>query len=128
MKTPTCVFLLLSATHNSNKQNSTVFQDQLVINIDNAFTLNEKLILLVDYNSRLDSLESSTLETVVLTYDLHIENHTIPTRVNLDNTTKSLVDFIISDCSSANNPVVCDSLVKSDHFASLKYVKTLFRK
>ena len=56
--------------------------DQLAINIDNAITKNEKILLLGDYNiNYLDTLERSRLETVILPYDLHIKNQTIPTRL-----------------------------------------------
>ena len=48
MKTPTCPSLLVNVTYNPNKQNSTEFLDQLAINIDNAITKNEKIILLGD--------------------------------------------------------------------------------
>ena len=94
--------------------------DQFSINIDNAITKIEKIILLGDYNIKyLDTLERSRLETVILPYDLHIENQTIPTRVNCANNTKSLIDYIITDCSTINDTVICESIVKSDHFPTL---------
>ena len=83
----------MNVTYNPNKQNSTDFLDQLAIKIDNAITKNEKIILLGDYNiNYLDTLERSRLETVILPYDLHIKNQTIPTRLNRGNNTKSLID------------------------------------
>ena len=110
----------MNVTYNPNKQNSTDFLDQLAINIDNAITKNEKIILLGDYNINcLDTLERSRLETVILPYDLHIKNQTIPTRLNRGNNTKSLIDYIITDCSTINDTIICDSIVKSDHFATL---------
>ena len=76
-----------------------IFLDQLAINIDNAITKNEKIILLGYYNiNTLDTLERSRLETVILPYDLHIKNQTIPTRLNRGNNTKNLIDYIITDC------------------------------
>ena len=91
----------MNATYNPNKQNSTDFLDQLAINIDNAITKNEKIIFLGDYNiNYLDTLERSRLETVILPYDLHIMNQTIPTRLNRGNKTKSFIDYIITDCST----------------------------
>ena len=94
--------------------------DQLAINIDNAITKNEKIILLGDYNiNSLDTLERSRLETVILPYDLQIKNQTIPTRLNRGNKTKSLIDYMITDCSTINDTIICDSIIKSDHFANL---------
>ena len=79
-----------------------------------------KRILLGDYNNNyLDTLERSRLETVTLPYDLHIKNQTIPTRLNGGNNTKSLIDYIITDCSTINDTIICDRIVKSDHFATL---------
>ena len=119
-KLPTCPSLLVNVTYNPNKQNSTDFLDQLAINIDNAITKNEKIKLLGDYNiNYLDTLEGSRLETVILPYDLLIKNQTIPTRLNKGNNTKSLIDYIITDCSTINDTIICDSIVKSDHFATL---------
>ena len=120
MKIPTCSSLLVNVAYNPNKQNSTDFLDQLAINIDNAITKNEKIILLGDYNiNYLDILERSRLETVIPPYDLHIKNQTIPPRLNRGNYTKSLIDYIITDCSTINDTIICDSIVKSDHFATL---------
>ena len=64
-------------------------------------------------------MERSRLETVILPYDLHIKNQTIPTRLNGGNNTKSLIDYIITDCSTINDTIICDCIVKSDHFATL---------
>ena len=120
LKIPTCPSLLMNVTYNPNKQNSTDFLDQLAINIDNAITKNGKILLLGDYNNTyLDTLERSRLETVILPYDLHIKNQTIPTRLNRGNNTKSLIDYIFTDCSTINDTIICDSIVKSDHFATL---------
>ena len=120
LKIPTCPSLLVNVTYNPNKQNSTDFLDQLAINIDNAITKNEKIILLGDYIINcLDTLERSRLETVILPYDLHIKNQIIPTRLNRGNNTKSLIDYIITDCSTINDTIICDSMAKSDHFATL---------
>ena len=110
----------MNVTYKPNKQNSTEFLDQLAINIDNAITKNERIILLGDYNvNYLDTLERPRLDTVILPYDLHIENQTIPTHLNRGNNTKSLIDYVITDCSTINNTIICDSIVKSDHFATL---------
>ena len=50
---------------------------------------------------------------------MHIEHQTNPTRLNRSNNTKSLIDYIITDCSTITNTIICDSIVKSDHFATL---------
>ena len=50
LKTLTCSSLLVNVTCNPNKQNSTEFWDQLAVNIGNAITKNEKIILLGDSN------------------------------------------------------------------------------
>ena len=120
LKTQTCQSLLVNVTYKPNKQNGTEFVDQLAINIDNSITKNEKIVLLGNYNiNNLDTLERSRLETVTFPYDLLIENQTIPTRLNRANKTKSLIDQIITDCSTMNYTINCDSIVKSDHFATL---------
>ena len=124
MKIRTCPSLLVNVTYNPNKQNSTDFLDQLAINIDYAITKNEKIILLGDYSiNYLDTLERSRLETVILPYDLHIKNQTIPTRLNRDNNTKSRIHYIITDCSIINDTIIFDSILKSDHFASLSLLR-----
>ena len=124
LKTRTFPSLLVNATYNPNKQNSAEFLDQLAINIDNAITKNQKIILLADYNIKyLDTLERSRLETVILPYDLHIENQTIPTRLNRGNNIKSLIDCINTDCSTIKDTIICDSIVKSDHIATLSLLE-----
>ena len=81
LKIPTCPPLLVNVTYNPIKQNTLNFWDQLVINIDNAITKNKMRTLMGGYNiSYLDTLEKSRFETVLLPYDLHIENQTIPSR------------------------------------------------
>ena len=97
----------MNVTFNPNYQNGTEFLDQLAINIDNAITKNEKIILLGDYNiNYLDTLEISRLKTVILPCDLHIENQTIPTRLNRGNNTESLIDYIITDFSTMNDTII----------------------
>ena len=95
--------------------------NQLAINIDNAITKNEKIILLGDYNIKyLDTLERSRFETVILCYELIIENQTIPTRLNRVNNNKSLNGYIISDCSTLNDTIICHRIIKSDQFATIR--------
>ena len=120
LRTQTCPCLLVNVSYKPNEQNSTEFLDQLAINIEKAITKNEKIILLGDYNiNYLDTLEISRLETVILPHDLHIENQAIPTCSNRGNNTKSLIDYNITECSTINDTIICDSIVKSDHFATL---------
>ena len=120
LKTRTFPSLLVNVTYNPNKQNSAEFLDQLAINIDDAITKNQKIILLADYNiNYLDTLERFRLETVILLYDLHIENQTISTRLNRGNNIKSLIDCINTDCSTIKDTIICDSIVKSYHIAIL---------
>ena len=122
LKTPICL-LLVNVTYNPNKRNSTEFLDQLGINIDNAITKNENIILMRDYNiNYLDTLERYRLETVTLPYDLHMENKTIPNCLNRGNNTKSLIDYIINDSSTINDNIICDNIVKSDKLATLSLI------
>ena len=112
LKAPTCPSLLVNVTYNPNKQNSTEFLNQFAFNFDNAITKTKKIILLGDYNfNYLDTLERPRLETVILPYNLHKEIQTIPTRLNWGNNTKSLIDYIITDCSHMNDSIICDSIV-----------------
>ena len=114
-----CVSVLLNVTYNPNKQNSNAFLDQMTINIDNAIN-KKKVILLGDYNiNHLDKSERSKLETAIIPCDLNVKNKTIPTRFNQVNNTESLIDYIIADFSLVNDTFICDSIVKSDHFATL---------
>ena len=62
-------------------------------------------------------MKRSKLETVILSYDLHVKNKTIPTSLNLANNTESLADYIITDSPLINDTVISDS-IKSDHFAT----------
>ena len=64
-------------------------------------------------------MERSRLETVILSYDLHVENQTNPTRLSRCNNVKSLIDYIITDCSTINGTIISAGIVKSEHFATL---------
>ena len=114
MKTPTCPSLLI----NPINKTALIFWTNLQLTL--IMQLRKTLILLGDYIiNYLDTLERSRLETVILPYDLHIKNQTILTRLNRGNNTKSLIDYIITDCSTINDTLICDSIVKSDNFATL---------
>ena len=64
-------------------------------------------------------MERSMLESVILSYYLHVKNKTIPTRLNWAIKTESLIDFIITNCSLTNDTVFCDSIVKIENLATL---------
>ena len=100
--------------------------DQLANNIDNTITYKGTIKLLCDYNiSYLDKLQRSKLEIVILPYALYAKNKTIPTRLNRANDTENLIDYIITNCSLINDNVICDSIVKGDHFATLSMLGLL---
>ena len=65
------------------------------------------------------------LETLILPYDLHVNNKTNPTHLNRANNTESFIDCIITDRSLISDTVICDIIVKSDHLSTLSMLGLL---
>ena len=101
----------------SKKQLINLFLEELALGLDRAATKNKKNFLLGDYNINYCN-ERNLLETLILPYGLLNSNTTLATRET--SRTKSLIDYVI--CENFLSSQVLDSILKSDHLATLTLI------
>ena len=101
------------------------FLDQLALNIDNAPTENNPIILRDDYNlNYFCKNEKQKLYTNLRPYDLNPINVDDPTRITSHN--KTLIDFLITDKYLKTLLVATfESLISCYHFAQLINFRTV---
>ena len=91
--------------------------EQLTLNIDNAFSVSNKITLLGDYNiNYLDSKEKENLDSIIIPYGLKVFCPYDETRIS--SSTKTHIDYIISDYETNGIEFCFDTPYKTDHFAS----------
>ena len=91
--------------------------EQLTPNIDNAFSVSYKITLLGDYNiNYLDSKEKENLDSIIIPYGLKVFCPYDETRISYS--TKTHIDYIISDYETNGIEFCFDTRYKTDHFAS----------
>ena len=65
--------MLVNLCYNPSRSNFIDFLEQLTLNIDNAFSVSNKITLLGDYNiNYLDSKEKENLDSIIIPYGLKV--------------------------------------------------------
>ena len=82
--------------------------EQLTLNIDNAFSVSNKITLLGDYNiNYLNSKEEENLDSIIIPYGLKVFFPNDETRIS--SSTKTHIDYIISDYETNGIEFVFDT-------------------
>lgn len=109
---------LINISYCPNKQYANTFLDELAKNIDNAIVENKPLTLIGDYNINYLNLdERQKLDNCLIPYGLDVTNQITPTRVT--ESSKTLLDYIISEPGTVHKYIVSDTPFKTDHLLSL---------
>ena len=109
--------MLVNLCYNPSRSNFIDFLKQLTLNIDNAFSVSNKITLLGDYNiNYLDSKEKENLDSIIIPYGLKVFCPNDETRIS--SSTKTHIDYIISDYETNGIEFCFDTPNKTDHFAS----------
>ena len=88
--------MLVNLCYNPSRSNFIDFLEQLTLNIDNAFSVSNKITLLGDYNiNYLDIKEKENLDSIIIPYGLKVFCPNEETRSS--SSTKTHIDYIISD-------------------------------
>ena len=109
--------MLVNFCYNLSRSNFINFLEQLTLNIDNAFSFSNKITLLGDYNiNYLDSKEKENLDSIIIPYGLKVFCPNDETRIS--SSTKTHIDYVISDYETNGIEFCFDTPYKTDHFAS----------
>lgn len=109
---------LVNISYNPNKNMTNKFIDELTKNIDNAIVENKSITLMGDYNiNYLNGEERDKLDNCLMPYGLDVLNKKVATRISVS--TKTLLDYIISDSSNTEEYLVSDTEFKTDHLLSV---------
>ena len=88
--------MLVNLCYNPSRSNFIDFLEQLTLNIDNAFSVSNKITLLGEYNiNYLDSKEKENLDSIIIPYRLKVFCPNDETRIS--SSTKTHIDYITSD-------------------------------
>ena len=94
------------------------FLDFLAENIDSAVGSSDALVLMGDYNiDYLNKNERNSLDTVLVPYGLNVCSPNDETRIG--NSSKTHIDYILTDDKDTNSSFVFETHFKTDHLASL---------
>ena len=109
--------MLVNLCYNPSRSNFIDFLEQLTLNIDNAFSVSNNFTLLGDYNiNYLDSKEKENLDSIIIPYGLKVFCPNDETRIS--SSSKTHIDYIISDYETNGIEFCFDTPYKTDHFAS----------
>ena len=107
--------MLVNLCYNPSRSNFIDFLEQLTLNIDNAFSVSNKITLLGDYNiNYLDSKEKENLDSIIIPYGLKVFCPNDETRIS--SSTKTHIDYIITDYETNDIEFCFDTPYKTDHF------------
>ena len=99
--------------------------EKLVLGIDLAMAEGKSVILAGDYNlNYLAKRDRSLLQSVISPYDLKSTDKETATR--LTNSSSTLIDYIITD--DYKTGIVVDTILKTDHFATITVLKSVMLK
>ena len=102
-----------------------MFLEKLVLVIDLAMAEGKAVILAGDYNlNYFAKLDRSLLQSVISPYDLKPTNKHAATR--MINSSSTLIDYIITD--DYETGIVADTILKTDHFATITVLKSVMLK
>ena len=109
----------------SRKKLVKMFLEKLVLGIDLAMAEEKSVILGGDYNlNYFAKRDRSRLQSVISPYDLKPTNNDTATRMT--NSSSTLIDYIITDDYEIG--IVADTILKTDHFATITVLKSLMLK
>ena len=110
--------MLINLCYNPNKTIFIDFLEKLTINIDNTFTVSNKITLIADYNKNyLNKSDKDNMESIITPYGLKVFCPNDETRVSAS--AKTHIDDLISDYETYGNEFCSDTPYKTDNFASL---------
>ena len=102
-----------------------MFLEKLVLGIDLALAEGKFVILAGDYNlNYFAKRDRSLLQSVISPYDLKPTNNDTATRMT--NSSSTLIDYIITD--NYKTGIVADTILKTDHFATITVLKSVMLK
>ena len=102
-----------------------MFLEKLVLGIDLAMAEGKSVILPGDYNlNYFAKRDRSLLQSVISPYDLKPTNNDTATRIT--NSSSTLIDYIITD--DYETGIVADTILKTDHFATITVLKSVMLK
>ena len=88
------------------------FLDELAINIDDVVSRNETIVLVGDYNiNYFKDVKKQSLETILTSYNIEVQNKEVPTRISRNTFTRSLIDYMIADNFTVNSTIVFDNAI-----------------
>ena len=102
-----------------------MFLEKLVLGIDLAMAEEKSVMLAGDYNlNYFAKLERSLLQSVISPYDLKLTINDTATRIT--NSSSTLIDYILTD--DYETGIVADTILKTDHFATITVLKSVMLK
>jgi exonuclease III len=117
--------LLLNVSYNPKVTYANCFLEQLAADVSGAMSERKHLFIMGDYNINLFDISArQKMSHFTSALDLKMVNTTIPTRI--ENTTPSLIDYILTDIAVDTTPLVSESCLPTDHLlttALLPYYK-----
>ena len=109
----------------SRKKLVKMFLEKLVLGIDLAMAEGKSVILAGGYNlNYFAKRDRSLLQSVTSPYDLKPKNNDTATRII--NSSSTLIDYIKKD--DYETGIVADTILKTDHFATITVLKTVMLK
>ena len=117
---------LINISYNPQKSLTDAFLEELSTSIDYAIVENKPITLMGDYNiNYLNPTEKQSLDTITVPYGFRILNTSSPTRIQ--NNSKSLIDYIITDLQSNENfeTMVCDTPLRTRKNTDIDHLATV---
>ena len=109
----------------SRKKLVKMFLEKLVLGIDLAMAEGKSVILAGDYNlNYFTKRDRSLLQSVISPYALKPTNNDTATRMT--NSSSTLIEYIITD--DYETGIVADTILKTDHFATITVLKSVMLK
>ena len=109
----------------SRKKFVKMFLEKLALGIDLAIVEGKSVILAGDYNlNYFAKRDRNLLQSVISPYDLKPTNNDTATRIT--NSSSTLIDYIITE--DYETGIVADTILKTDHFATITALKSVMLK
>ena len=109
----------------SRKKFVKMFLEKLALGIDLAMAEGKSVILVGDYNlNYFAKRDRNLLQSVISPYDLKPTNNDTATRIT--NSSSTLIDYIITE--DYETGIVADTILKTDHFATITVLKSVMLK
>ena len=109
---------LINVSYSPNKNLMNTFLENLATSIDSIVGSFDSIILMGDYNiDYLNKNERNCLDTIIVPYGLNVCSAKDETRIH--KSSKTHIDYIITDEQNFENSFVFETHFKTDHLASL---------